>query len=144
MFETVKVVGNREYYYNADLKLVFRFADETLGYRLNELDPEIDKLLDKARAKYNYPSKTFIDNIIDMQNYSTEKAKRYIRYRLLGELNWLDVFGQNAEMLYSQLRQEELSTDLSTEIRTLQMQIQQQNLLIEKLLNNNISYKKAI
>ena len=93
MFETVKTEGNKEYYYNNDNRLVFRYADETIGYREIEICATLLEELERARAIYRYPTKPLIDNVINMQNTeSVLKARRYIKYKLLGECSYNDVF----------------------------------------------------
>ena len=93
MYETIKIEGNREYYYNNDNKLVFRYADKTIGYRESEICYPVAQELDRARAIYRYPTTQLIDNVINMQNdESVLKARRYIKYKLLGECSYSDVF----------------------------------------------------
>lgn len=110
MFETVKTEGNKEYYYNADNKLVYRYADETLHYRTEELTTLVHAYLVRARNIHKYPTKEFIDSVIDFQRESEKKAVNYIRYRLLGECNYLDVFGPE---IGSDIKAESLENRLS-------------------------------
>lgn len=86
-----------EYYRNADGKLVSQPMDDTAGYRSSEIAPEVSDALNRARELHRYPSRPMIDNIIYMQEFSIEKAVTYVKYRLLGEATYLDVFGRDAE-----------------------------------------------
>ena len=95
--EFVDAEKGLEYYKNADGKLVSQFVDSTVNYRDAELAPEVLREVEKARAIHNYPSRPMIDNLIKMQELSVEKAVTYVKYRLLGEATYLDVFGQDAE-----------------------------------------------
>lgn len=71
--------------------------DDTDGYRAYELAPEVSDALNRARELHRYPSRPMIDNLIHMQEFSIEKAVTYVKYRLLGEATYLDVFGRDAE-----------------------------------------------
>lgn len=95
--EFVDAEKGLEYYKNADGKLVSQFVDSTVDYRDNELAPEVLREVEKARAIHNYPSHPMIDNLIHMQDLSVEKAVTYVKYRLLGEASYIDVFGKDAE-----------------------------------------------
>lgn len=97
-YETVETKGNIEFYYNADFKLVSRRADDTKGYRSAELFGDVEAELDRARQLHRYPTKPLIDNVIHIQNTeSIEKAILYVKYKLLGEANYLDVYGSTSE-----------------------------------------------
>lgn len=126
MWETVRTEGNKEFYYNADNKLVYRFADETIGYRDSELCPTVKQLLDRARDKHNYPTRPFIDSVIEFQNENKIKAINYIKYKLLGECNYLDVFGSD---ITAQITQEETEERL----QRLENKIEQLLKLVENL-----------
>lgn len=97
IIEFVDDKKGREYYRNADGKLVSQFVDDTVDYRADELADEVKSTLDRAREMHNYPSRPMIDNLVHMQEVSVEKAVKYVQYRLLGEATYLDVFGQDAE-----------------------------------------------
>lgn len=86
-----------EYFRNADGKLVSQPIDDTINYRDAELAPEVLREVQRAREIHNYPSRPMIDNLVHMQGLSIDKAVKYVRYRLLGEATYLDVFGQDAE-----------------------------------------------
>lgn len=86
-----------EYYRLDDGRLVSQPVDDTVNYRTDELAPEVIEVLNRSRARYWYPSRPMIDNLIKMQELSVEKAVTYVKYRLLGEATYLDVFGQDAE-----------------------------------------------
>lgn len=86
-----------EYYRLDDGRLVSQPVDDTVNYRTDELAPEVIEVLNRSRARYWYPSRPMIDNLIKMQELSVEKAVTYVKYRLLGEATYLDVFGQEAE-----------------------------------------------
>ena len=100
MYETIEIIGDKEYFIRADGKKAFRFTDKSKGYRENELHPDVLEQLNRARLRHNYPSKELIDVVISYQKEHPQKAVNYIKYRLLGECNYLDVFGQD----YSQER----------------------------------------
>lgn len=86
-----------EYYRLDDGRLVSQPVDDTVNYRTDELAPEVIEVLNRSRARYWYPSRPMIDNLIKMQELSVEKAVTYVKYRLLGEATYLDVFGKEAE-----------------------------------------------
>ena len=116
MFETVKVENGREWYYNADKKLVSRLCDDTLAYRVKELEPQVINELNKARRIYRYPSKELIDTAIAYQRESVKKAVRYVNYKLLGEFKYLDVFGVAALEEYGRDDLKARLSDLETKI----------------------------
>jgi len=139
MYETIERKGNIEYFLNADGKKVMRYADETIGYRVDEIKPELQIVLDKARARYNYPYKETIDTALFYQQYSTLKAVRYIKWRLLGECNYLDVYGAEAERDYSMARHQELLEHSNERIDELHAKIdylQKQVDVLTKMVEN--------
>lgn len=91
------VKDGMEYFRRADGKLVSRPIDEYRDYRRSELDPAVNTQLDIARYYGDYPSKATIDSVIAMQKTSVEKAVNYVKYRYLGTVSYLDVFGQENE-----------------------------------------------
>lgn len=93
MFETVKTEGNKEYYYNADNKLVYRYADDTIGYRTNEIHNRVQMELDAARKAFRYPTRQLIDAAIEMQYQNPLQAARYVGYKLQGKFSYMEVFG---------------------------------------------------
>ena len=54
IIEFVDDKKGREYYRNADGKLVSQFVDDTVDYRADELADEVKSTLDRAREMHNY------------------------------------------------------------------------------------------
>jgi len=129
MFETIRIEGNKEFYYNADGKLVFRLADETTEYRNGELRFPVFAEVNKARQLHRYPTRELIDSLIIMQKDSPEKAARYVKYKLLGECSYLDVFG-------SEFQNE-------TELKRIQQRLDRIEASIADLKNNYYSQLAA-
>lgn len=131
--KTVYTENGIEFYYNYDYKLASRPVDESIGYRVDELDPGVIQLLNEARKIYRYPYKHSIDVIIDMQNErSVERAIKYVEYRLLGRASYLDVFGDAAELEDSQIKH----CKEQTEIKELIEETREQNRQTQQLLLN--------
>lgn len=126
MYETVKTVGNVEYFYNNDKKLVSRFCDDTINYRVDELDEKVKEQLEKARRVFRYPSKPFIDTCIRFQNETPKKAVNYIKYKLLGTAKYLDVFGPQLE---EEIQSKKIG-DLEKEINSIKVLCEQ---ILQKL-----------
>lgn len=107
-----------EYYRLDDGRLVSQPVDNTVNYRTDELAPEVIEVLNQSRAQYWYPSRPMIDSLINMQKSSVEKAVTYVKYRLLGEATYLDVFGEEAEERRAaqahNKKQEEMAEQIST------------------------------
>ncbi len=129
MFDTIRVEGNKEYFKRADGKIVYRFADETKDYRVDELHPEVIRQLDRAREQYNYPSKPMIDNLIKMQSQAVQKAVNYVKYRLLGECNYIEVFKTDFDREAEAAHQE-------AEIENLKRQIEDLTFICQTILQN--------
>ncbi|MDY0198827.1 MAG: hypothetical protein RBR68_13535 [Tenuifilaceae bacterium] len=131
--KTVYTESGIEFYYNHDYKLATRPVDESPGYREDELDKRVIDLLNEARKIYRYPYKHSIDVIIDMQNErSIERAIKYVEYRLLGRANYLDVFGDAAELEDNQIKHYKEQA----EIRALIEETREQNRQTQQLLLN--------
>lgn len=97
-FQTVARLGSTEFCYNYNHKLIIKPVDDSLGYRENELAPEVKAKLDLSRANNTIPSRAFINAVIDMQNKrSVKRAVKFVEYRLLGSASYLDVYGELAE-----------------------------------------------
>lgn len=125
----------KEYYYNKDGKLVYRSADDTKEYRVDELLPEVIAELDDARCRKNYPSRALINAVISMQNESPEKAVNYIRYRLLGTASYLDVYGAEAEKRYGDDRHYKQTAELEYKIDVLQKHFEDLQKIVINLAN---------
>ena len=145
------VKNGKEYYYNADGKLVFQWADDTVGYRRAELAPEVAKVLDRARSKHNYPTRSMIDNLISLQETAPLKAVNYVRYRLLGELRYIDVFGDVAEDRYKAERHYKTTEQLQNMITGMSAQLEDMQRIIFNMANQlnksqkeDIRYRKVI
>lgn len=71
---------------------------ETVDYRKNEIHPDLYSVMDEARYERNMPVPTYaIDKAIRLQNErSVLTACNFIRYFLLHQLSYVDVFGQQA------------------------------------------------
>ncbi len=123
MFETIETRGNIEYFIRADGKKAMRNADESIGYRIDEMKPELQEVLDRARAMYNYPYRCTIDKALEYQKHSVLKAVRYIQWRMLGECNYLDVYGAQAEAEFSRHRQQQLLESSNERINELNEKI---------------------
>lgn len=125
------VNDGKEYYIDPDGRLVYKIADDTLGYRVDELIPELITLLDRARnEKHNYPTREMIDNLIRIQKKEPLKACNYVKYRLLGELRYVDVFGNAAEERYAAQRHYSETAEMKKAIEDLTMQIEEMQQLI--------------
>lgn len=129
MFDTIRIEGNKEYFKRADGKVVYRFADETIGYRVDELHPEVIRQLDRARAIYNYPSKPMVDNLIKMQAEAVQKAINYIKYRLLGECTYTEVFKTDFQKEAENVQQ-------AQKIESLERQIEDLTFICQTILQN--------
>ncbi len=131
--KTIYSENGIEFYYNHDYKLASRPVDDTIGYRVDELDPGVIQLLNEARKIYRYPYKHSIDVIIDMQNErSVERAIKYVEYRLLGRASYLDVFGDAAELEDNQIKHYKEQS----EIKELLEETREQNRQTQQLLLN--------
>lgn len=130
MFDTIEKIGNLEYFLNADGKKVYRYADDTIGYRSAELLPEVEQYLNRARALHNYPTRPMIDNLIAMQSESKRKAVNYVRYRLLGECSYMDVYGGDIEAGKELHDATETITQLQEDIRELTFMVK---LILQKI-----------
>ena len=119
MFDTVKKEGNKEYFYRQDGKMVFRFADDTIGYRYDALRPEVSEQLQRARAVHNYPTRPMVDNLIRMQAENPQKAVNYVKYRLLGECGYLDVYGKDIQADCQRAAADEKIKQLEADIKEL-------------------------
>lgn len=119
MRDILYIKDGREYFYNADGKIVSQPVDNSVDYRRSELPPEINKALDRARQKGNYPSRSLINALVDMQEYSELKALNYVKYKLLGEARYLDVFGEAAESRFEAQRHYKKTEEM--EFRLLEM-----------------------
>mgnify|MGYP007128358999 CR=1 FL=1 len=138
-----------EYYKNADGRLVSQLIDETIGYRAAELAPEVTEALDRARAMHNYPSRPMIDNLVHMQEASVEKAVTYVKYRLLGEATYLDVFGRDAEDRRAAQQHYKKQDEMQMQIAAMAAQMADMQKLIFNMAaqmnrENNSGYKRAI
>lgn len=91
-------IGDREFCYNHEYKLIEMAKDESVGYREDEIDPAVKIVIEEARAVYRYPGINFIDHVIDMQHdRSIGTAVKYAQYRLLGKATYLEVYGAEAQ-----------------------------------------------
>lgn len=130
MREILYIKNGREYFYNPDGRIVSQPVDNSVDYRTSELTPEISEALDRARARGRYPSRELIDSVILMQEYSKLKALNYVKYKLLGEARYIDVYGEAAEAKYRAEAHYRKSFDLERELVKVQAQLEQ----MEKML----------
>lgn len=138
-----------EYYRNADGKLVSQPMDDTDGYRSSEIAPEVSDALNRARKLHHYPSRPMIDNLIHMQEFSVEKAVTYVKYRLLGEATYLDVFGRDAEDRRAAQQHYKKQDEMQMQIAAMAAQMADMQKLIFNMAatinrENNSGYKRAI
>lgn len=144
--QIVKTVGNKEYFYDPDGRLVYRFKDETIGYRDNELLPEILAKLNQAREEGRQPNKKFIDSLINIQAESPTKAYRYIQYKLLGEVSYSAVFGDKALEEYEKENAKKENASLRDQVNDLEQKINLLLLMQQETLNklNKLAEKQHI
>ena len=97
-FKTMASLGDTEFCYNYNHKLIIKPIDKSLGYRDDELHPDVLEKINAARQDNRYPGQAFINALIDMQeNRSVKRAVKFVEYRLLGTATYLEVFGEQAE-----------------------------------------------
>lgn len=118
-FETIKVEEDKEYFFRPDGKIAFRFRDDTIGYRVDELRPEVMTQLDRARSIYRYPTRPMIDTLVKMQEENPQKAVNYVKYKLLGECGYLDVYGKDIQIDCQRAAADEKIIQLESEVKEL-------------------------
>ena len=145
------IKNGREYYYNADGKIVSQPVDNFVNYRRSELAPQINEALDRARQRGNYPSRSLIDAVVDMQEYSELKALKYVKYKLLGEARYLDVFGEAAESKFEAQRHYKKTEEMEFHLLEMSAQINEMQTLIFNIANTlnkahreEIRYKRIV
>lgn len=132
-YEVEYIKDGKEYFRDPDGRLVSRPIDDTIGYRTDELMPELQEFLDRARSeKQRYPSRAMIDNLIEVQKTKPLKACNYVRYILLGELRHVDVFGEVAEEKYAAQQHYRETEEMKRAIEEMAKQIED----MQKLLFN--------
>lgn len=138
-FNTVARHGDIEFCYNYNHKLIIKPKDESLGYRENELHPDVLAKLNLARKELRFPGKAFINALIDMQEKrSVKRAVKYVEYRLLGTANYLDVFGDLAEEADERIQHYEDLKSLKEDIDIMHQENKQtQQLLINMAMALN-------
>lgn len=121
-------------------------------YRKEELNPEVFALFEKARnERYKSVVPSMVDMAIHLQKTrSIETACNYVRYLLLHEMSWLDVFGEHAKRYDKQLEHYqqciglELKVDeLQNSVSTLTDQMEQMQIMMmnmAKMLSNHKGY----
>jgi hypothetical protein len=119
------------------------------NYRRNEIHPDVLALFDHVRdSKRKEVPTNAVDMAIKLQeSRSIFTACNYVRYLLLHEMNWIDVFGKHAieydKQLdhYQQSRDLELKVDELTEtVIEMREQMEQMQLMMmnmAKMLSNN-------
>ena len=121
-------------------------------YRRNELHPDVFALFEKARnERYQVVIPKMIDNAISIQeNRSVYTACNYVRYLLLHELSWYDVFGRQAVEFdkqlehYQQCRELEEKVDsLQETVNTMTMQMEQMQIVLMNMANMLINPGKV-
>ena len=90
-----------------------------------------------------------IDNLIHMQEFSVEKAVTYVKYRLLGEATYLDVFGRDAEDRRAAQQHYKKQDEMQMQIAAMAAQMADMQKLIFNMAatinrENNSGYKRAI
>ena len=118
-------------------------------YRKTELHPSVFFLTESVRFDHNKEvPKYAIDKAIDLQNErSVVTACNFIRYFLLHELNYVDVFGRQAVQYdkalqhYKQCENMEVKVDILTDIiNDMSAQMNEMQMLIinmAKIINNS-------
>ncbi len=145
MRDVLFVKDGWEYFLNEDGKLVSSTVDAYKDYRRNELPESVNMLLDRARDKDRYPKKALIDNLVSMCDYSITKAENYVKYKLLGEASYLDVFGQAAEDRYSAERHYKKTEDIEMVITAMAAQIEEmQRLMFNLAKQANKEYREEL
>ena len=132
-FKTVARIGSTEFCYNYNHKLIIKPVDDSLGYRENELDPEVKQKLDQARQENRLPGKAFINAVIEMQNKrSVKRAVKFVEYRLLGSASYMDVYGELAEEQDERIKHYDDLKELKLEVE----RMHQENKETQQLLIN--------
>ena len=144
--QIVKTEGNKEYFYDPDGRLVYRFVDETINYKDHLLLPEILAKLNQAREEGRQPTKKFIDSLINIQAESPLKAYRYIQYKLLGEVSYTTVFGDKALEEYEKEKAKKENASLRDQVNELEQKINLLLLMQQETLNklNKLAEKQHI
>jgi len=131
------ILEGREYYLNSDGIIVSQEVDDTKGYRVMELAPEVTDQLNLAREQGRYPSKHMINALVSMQEISKTKAVNYVKYRLLGSASYLDVFGPEARRQFEAEQHYRQSKEIEDKIDLLQIHLHDIEILLFNLAKNS-------
>jgi hypothetical protein len=114
------------------------------NYRKNEIHPDVYSFMEMAwvRSKHAIIPK-MIDNAIEIQNSrSVVTACNYIRYLVLHELTWVDVFGSRAREYDEQLKHYKQCQDLEMKIDNLQHTVDQMQTIMMNMAKMLINKEK--
>lgn len=109
--------------------------DPLRNYRKDEIHPDVWNLLEKARQRRGFGLLEWaIDNSIKLQEErSVLTACNYIRYILLGELSWADVFGGQAKAYDEQLKHYQTTVNMDNKVDMLTLKIDEMSVQMEEM-----------
>lgn len=126
--------------------MIFQDAMRNKDYRRDELHPEVAALFDYVRTERRKEVPTYaIDKAILLQEQrSVYTACNYIRYFLLHELRWIDVFGEEARRYDKQLEHYKQCVDLEKKVDELQRTVNDMSDQMEKMQTMLINIAKIL
>lgn len=111
--------------------------DPNYNYRRFEILPDVWQVLERARERRGavFISQNHIDKLIRLQEENEQKAIAWLKYLFIGELNYLDVYGENAA--WKQCAKKTESENMICEIAALKNEISELKQMVLMLIEQN-------